>query len=93
MGAIVLFVFILFSSLILFLLFMYFTKRGREFGEKIRKNPYFYSPRGATEEISEQNRTIIRRLVHIEERMEELEKMVGELLEAAKNNDVKDGVI
>jgi hypothetical protein len=73
--------------------FFILSKSGTTLYKKLGDNFNIYSYRGATEEISEQNRTIIRRLVQIEERIEELEKMVGELLEASKNDSGKGGVI
>lgn len=77
----------LFLVFILFIYMMFFTNRGKEFFEKLRRNPNFYSQRGAIEEIAEQNRAIIRRVVQIEERMGEVEKMVKEPLRLVKRND------
>lgn len=83
MAVIILLLFILFIFIALFV-FSILSKRGTAFYKKLGDNFNIYSYRGSIEEISEQNRTIIRRLVQIEKRMEEMEKMVGELLEASK---------
>ena len=87
MEVIILQIFILSFIFILSVFVMFCTKRGREFLEKLRKNSNIYSQRGAIEEIAEQNRVVIRRLVRIEERMEEVEKTLNELLGIAKRDN------
>jgi hypothetical protein len=81
---------ILFFAFILLCFYIFhglFSKRGTAFYKKLGDNFNLYSQRGAIEEIAEQNRAVMRRVVKIEERIGEVEGKVEELLRILKSEN------